>query len=670
MKKKLYVFIFILVHSLFGLQAENSFFEKEFREIESLFYDTIYGRDKIEWGIKKADSISLKAKQKNQLHDVGRAYLYKAKLIFHAYLYSKPYFDTAYFYLKNTPDYYTYECELYVVDNLISQGNSDSALIFMDKIILSMNENIKTYKDYVLYTEAIVKKAYLLFNLSKPYESFTLLTNTLDLVSNKSCPECEAKLLLVLAKKYESLAFSKESIKKTEEYFKRIHPLNIPLNSLIYWEIQKYRFKYTFYNKEKTEDVIQQMFQLKDKLSKTIYINQEVSLELEISRMRMDLGQFSQADSMLDHIIIKNNIAKDTSGLFNTYLAKAYLYVSQNKFDQSVKYYHLCLQQKLKENNALLIIYCYKGLYNAYYQQNKATEALKYLHLYSHLKDSVYGYQQIQNIQDFLEQVQVQKNEERLNEVKLQSALKQQNSSFKVRLMFLMMVIILLLGILLYMNAKNATKRVLYSLQETEQKLLRAQMTPHFLSNVISHIQGISNTNKEKSYYYSSIFSKLMRGVLESTTYDYILLSKELELLQNYIEIQKLVTSKSIVFKTDISPDILLDAFQIPTMLLQPLIENSIKHYTKSGDLKINLHIRIENSYLCVELTDNGSGIQDFTDVDERTSYSMHIINRRIYLLNKKYKSKILFTNQNISHQGIVNGFKISYLFPPNIYHT
>ena len=156
-----------------------------------------------------------------------------------------------------------------------------------------------------------------------------------------------------------------------------------------------------------------------------------------------------------------------------------------------------------------------------------------------------------------------------------------------------MLLVSILLGAIIfyqkYRNVKSKNKNIV-----TEQKLLRSQMTPHFIFNSLSVLQGmILNNEDKKAVSYLSKFSKLLRITLENSRDKTVLLSEEITAVENYLALQNLENE---AYLYNINVDLTIDttSFKIPPMLIQPFIENAIEHAFTSAeqDKKIEVHLK------------------------------------------------------------------------------
>uniref|UniRef100_UPI003D6BC9C9 sensor histidine kinase n=1 Tax=Kordia sp. TaxID=1965332 RepID=UPI003D6BC9C9 len=193
-----------------------------------------------------------------------------------------------------------------------------------------------------------------------------------------------------------------------------------------------------------------------------------------------------------------------------------------------------------------------------------------------------------------------------------------------------------------HVKAKN--KNIL-----TEQKLLRSQMTPHFIFNALSVLQGIIlNKEQKKSLSYLSKFSKLLRITLENSRDKMVSLDQELIAVENYLALQNIESNDS--YKYSISVDDAIDKslFEVPPMLIQPFIENAIEHgfNTQSTDRNIAIVLKYTNEELICTITDNGIGIdaKKQTSKKQKKSLATIITSERLRILSEDSKTKGMLT--------------------------
>jgi putative methionine-R-sulfoxide reductase with GAF domain/streptogramin lyase/anti-sigma regulatory factor (Ser/Thr protein kinase) len=153
---------------------------------------------------------------------------------------------------------------------------------------------------------------------------------------------------------------------------------------------------------------------------------------------------------------------------------------------------------------------------------------------------------------------------------------------------------------------------------ETKQKVaesrlqsLRLQMNPHFLFNALNSIQQMILANEEMvATRYLSRFSKLLRTILIHSDKEMVTLHEELEILNLYVELEAIRFKDSFQYKIECDEDIDLDEVKVPTLLVQPFVENAIWHglMHKEGDRKLHIQFFEKGDYLQCTIEDNGIG--------------------------------------------------------------
>jgi len=151
-------------------------------------------------------------------------------------------------------------------------------------------------------------------------------------------------------------------------------------------------------------------------------------------------------------------------------------------------------------------------------------------------------------------------------------------------------------------------KRVL----SLEQSMLRSQMNPHFIFNSLNSIkQFIIVNEKEKAVRYLNKFAKLMRKILEGSSRRETSLAEEIETIDLYLKIENMRFSNDIDVNIQVDPNLNTELIKVPSLLMQPFLENAIWHglSDKDGEKKIWIHIEKESDVrMRISITDNGIG--------------------------------------------------------------
>jgi len=156
-------------------------------------------------------------------------------------------------------------------------------------------------------------------------------------------------------------------------------------------------------------------------------------------------------------------------------------------------------------------------------------------------------------------------------------------------------------------------ERTARALQQSQLTALKAQMNPHFMFNALNSIQEFILTNEKKlANQYLGKFSDLMRMTLDMSQDEEVLLSDEIKAISLYLELEQLRFGKELEVLVDIAPQINPDTIYIPSMLIQPYIENALKHgllHVKGHKmLQISFALKDREDVLICTVEDNGIG--------------------------------------------------------------
>uniref|UniRef100_UPI003216489C histidine kinase n=1 Tax=uncultured Draconibacterium sp. TaxID=1573823 RepID=UPI003216489C len=210
---------------------------------------------------------------------------------------------------------------------------------------------------------------------------------------------------------------------------------------------------------------------------------------------------------------------------------------------------------------------------------------------------------------------------------------------------------------------KAATRQRLMQLRS---EALAAQLDPHFVMNCLNNISGLVNAGyKEQANTYIVKFSKLLRVILQSVKKESVSLSEEVEIVKKYMELEQFRCNHCFSYEIVLPENCSAETIMVPSMLLQPLVENSIKHgfsNQEDRDLKIEITISIENQNLQFSIVDNGKGIQQNSKTSG-TGLGTKITRERIELLQTKSNIKFEIKHRN-------PGVEIKYEIPLLIKHN
>ncbi len=144
--------------------------------------------------------------------------------------------------------------------------------------------------------------------------------------------------------------------------------------------------------------------------------------------------------------------------------------------------------------------------------------------------------------------------------------------------------------------------------REMQISLLKSQINPHFLFNTLNSISTLVHSSKEEARKLITQLSDVFRYALDSHSENMVKLSKEIEFIENYVRIQQVRFGDRLKFERDIDATCL--NAKVPAMILQPLVENSVKYGVgpKQEGGTIFLTVRRSGSIIFFEVKDNGLG--------------------------------------------------------------
>ncbi len=210
---------------------------------------------------------------------------------------------------------------------------------------------------------------------------------------------------------------------------------------------------------------------------------------------------------------------------------------------------------------------------------------------------------------------------------------------------------------------------------ELERKALRLQMNPHFIFNTLNSIQSfVLKREKKAAVSYLNKFSKMIRQVLYNSDKSFVLLSDEMVLLKNYIELERLRFDSGFDYEFYVDPGVDDDFISIPPMLIQPHVENAILHgliplRDKGGVLTVSFLQNSRQTIKCV-VDDNGIGREAAGKIKKQSknkyrSRGISITRERLNRINEMYNHELSVDIEDKYHRdGTPAGTKVTLIIP------
>jgi len=222
----------------------------------------------------------------------------------------------------------------------------------------------------------------------------------------------------------------------------------------------------------------------------------------------------------------------------------------------------------------------------------------------------------------------------------------------------LVAVILAALALYNWLYSRAQKQRLARSLQVQETlnlklRSIRSQLNPHFMFNALTSIQNLMNKNDiPAANHYLAMFADLTRKVLNTSDQELISMEDELKILEDYLQMEQLRFG----FKYEITIDdsINIANTEIPAMLLQPFIENAIKHGIAVLQDKglVTIGIAKKENDIVLTVTDNGAGFDKIAAQSKSDSLGLKLSEERIALLNQVNKDQPVTLAINTKHTG------------------
>lgn len=454
-------------------------------------------------------------------------------------------------------------------------------------------------------------------------------------------------------KTIKALEYFKKSFKIQEEIGEQTMPVTLTNIGVIYFENHKLPEAYSYYSKA-------------EKLFKTIENKRGLAL---LQNYWGDYYSKTKSKDKAEAYYTKAlNLYQSIQNKFGASLAMynlGTLYFEQKKLAQAL----LVATQSLnyaKEIGILDQIYhSEKLISDIYFAQNQPALSLEHYKNYSIARDSLNTLESTQKFDRAEMDFEYQKKE---------TLFKEKNKREHLLLVFSIIGFLLLIGLILVLINRHQVKKRLTlqkEVAEYEQKALHLQMNPHFVFNCLGSISSfIVQNGTDSALKYLSKFSKLMRLTLEYSKDALIPIDKEIESLQNYLELEQLRFHDKFNFKIQSSDSVEFN-MGLPPLLIQPFVENAILHglVPKDGNGLIIIDFDVQNDQLVCTIWDDGIGITKSAAIKENSmkahkSMALEITKKRLEIMEATISKSAQIEIKELEENNTVVGTKVTLRLP------
>jgi tetratricopeptide (TPR) repeat protein len=357
----------------------------------------------------------------------------------------------------------------------------------------------------------------------------------------------------------------------------------------------------------------------------------------------------------------------------------ATIYNNQNQLDKAKKYGLKAFELSKKTNFPSDQKNASEILSQIFFKENDFQNAYKYKLIASDISEEIYFDESKDIALKATYQYETEKKEATIKDLKQKKTISELESNKKTMVLYSIIGLFLALSSLAYFlfsrfkikkrnellqNQLAETEKLLAAekkVTESELKALKSQMNPHFIFNALNSIQvQFMYGDKLVANEQLNNFTSLTRQILEVSGKKQIAIVDEIDILTKYLELEKLRFEKDFTYEIAVSSHVDEDYHKIPPMLIQPIVENSIKHglLHKKGNKKVtvNFDIDSEETHIICTVTDNGIGRTKSASIKnanftKHNSFSIESIEQRLQLLNTHLKLEDMLVYNDLTDE-------------------
>jgi tetratricopeptide (TPR) repeat protein len=428
-------------------------------------------------------------------------------------------------------------------------------------------------------------------------------------------------------------------------------------------------------------------------LTNSLAIEKSLNNKLGLAINYQNIGFIKEATGHFEEALKDYEISLDYNNQINSEVGRvicfnsiAQVYIKQKKYEEALNLSKSTLKKALEVGDQFYISTSYINLGLVQCKLNNLTQSKENLDLamaiskkyglksseidahthfvefYTKTGDYQKALQEFTEAEELKKTIRSERNLNYVNDIVLKTesdtknneikALANENLRVKSRLEKNQLALLFgLLGIILVSIVFTIYDRQKHLIQEKkiltlEQDMLRSQMNPHFIFNSLNSIKlYIINNEKENAVYYLNKFAKLIRKILVASNEKEIPLSDELDTMKLYMNIENIRFSNAIEFNVLINDNINAHNIKVPSLILQPFLENALWHglSSKEKDKKIILTVeKNKKKHITISITDNGVGRNASKQINKqktlkRRSIGIELTKERLENFSKRY---------------------------------
>ncbi|MCD6066598.1 MAG: hypothetical protein K0S33_1424 [Bacteroidetes bacterium] len=344
-----------------------------------------------------------------------------------------------------------------------------------------------------------------------------------------------------------------------------------------------------------------------------------ISHQTNLGETYYEMGNYNKA---LEYYLAAQEVAKETDGNYDDLIliGLGQIYTAKQEYEKAIKLSREGLELARQNGNTESELYAYENLVNACKGKEDFKTAFFYFGEFTKLKDSIATQMRNDELARMISGFEDKEKDKEISLLKEKErtalVINERNRLYIIVAITGCLFFALLVILIVYRNKarkKQQKLKLARDKAEFEQQAIRAQMNPHFIFNALNSIQHYILTNETQyAYDYLARFSRLIRQVLMNSEQGDITLKDELELLHVYIDLEQRRFRNRFDYTIECAEQIPAMEIRIPSMLVQPFVENAIwhgiMHLDRSVQGLLTIRFALEEPYLKISVEDNGVG--------------------------------------------------------------